>query len=122
MFSTAPQMRIHVDFAGFCMGKMLSIIYNSYLKWIDAIPMTNITSSSVIDCLRYTFSIHGIPYFIINDDGPSFASQYLNNFSELVLIKHLIIAWYHPSSNSATERLFETFKTSLKKIEKGKKS
>ena len=65
--TTAPWMRIHVDFAGLFLGKMFLIIYDSYSKWIDAIPVTNITSSAVIDCLRSTFSIHGIPYFIVSD-------------------------------------------------------
>ena len=43
--TAAPWMRIHIDFAGPFLGKMFLIIYGSYSKWIDAIPMTNITLS-----------------------------------------------------------------------------
>ena len=118
--TTAPWMRIHVDFAGPFLGKMFLIIYDSYSKWIDAIPMTNITSSAVIDCLRSTFSIHGIPYFIVSDNGPSLVSEEFKKFFKLNGIKHLTIAPYHPSSNGAAERSVQTFKTSLKKIIEGK--
>ena len=97
--------------------KMFLIIYDFYLKWIDAIPVTNITSSEVIDCLRCTFSIHGIPYFIVSDNGPSLASQEFNTFCKLNGIKHLMIDPYHPSPNGAAKCSVQTFKTSLKIIE-----
>ena len=113
-------MRIHVDFAGLFLEKMFLIIYDSYSKWIDAIPMTNITSSAVIDCLRSTFSIHGIPYFIVSDNGPSLVSEEFKKNCKLNGIKHLTIAPYHPSSNGAAECSGQTFKTSLKKIIEGK--
>ena len=118
--ATAPWMRIHIDFVDPFLGKMFVIIYDSYLKWIDAIPMTNITLSEVIACMRCTFSIHGIPYFIVSDNGPSLASQEFNTFCKLSRIKHLTIALYHPSSSGAAECLLQTFKTSLKKITEGK--
>ena len=82
--------------------------------------MTNITSSAVIDCLRSTFSIHGIPYFIVSDNGPSHVSEEVKTFCKLNGIKHLTIASYHPSSNGAAKHSVQTFKTSLKKIIEGK--
>ena len=118
--TAAPWMRIHTDFAGPFLGKMFLIIYDSYSKWIDAIPMTNITLSAVIDRLRCTFSVHVIPYFIVSDNGPSLASQEFNTFCRLNGIKHLTTALYHPSSNGAVEHSVQTFKTSSKKIIEGK--
>ena len=112
--------RIHIDFTGPFLGKMFLIIYDSYSKWIDTIPMTNITSSEVIDRLRCAFSIHRIPYFVVSDDEPSLASQEFNTFCKLNGIKHLMIAPYYPSSNGVAERFIQTFKTSLKKIIEGK--
>ena len=53
---------------------MFLIIYDSYLKWIDAIPVTIISSSAEIDRLRCSFSVHGIPYFIVSDNGTPLAS------------------------------------------------
>ena len=118
--TTAPWMRIDIDFPGPFLGKMFLIVYDSYSKWTDAILITNITSSEVIDRLRCTVSIHGIPYFIVSDNGPWLASQDFNTFCKLNGTKHLTIAPYHPSYNSAAERLVQMFKTSLKKIIEGK--
>ena len=72
--TAAPWVRIHIDFAGPFLGKMFLIIYDSYLKWVDAIPVTNISSPTEIDRLRCSFSIHGIPYFIVSDNGTPLAS------------------------------------------------
>ena len=89
-------------------------------EMVDAIPVTNITSSAVIDHLRCTFSIHGILYFLVSDNGPSLASQEFKTICKLNGIMHLMIAPYHPSSNGAAECLVQTFKTTLKKIIEGK--
>ena len=118
--TTAPWMRIDIDFPGPFLGKMFLIVYDSYSKWTDAILITNITSSEVIDRLRCTVSIHGIPYFIVSDNGPWLASQEFNTFCKLNGTKNLTIAPYHPSYNSAAERSVQMFKTSLKKIIEGK--
>ena len=51
--ATASWMRIHTDFGSSFLGKMFLIIYDSYSKWIDSIPITNRTLSAVIDHLRW---------------------------------------------------------------------
>ena len=99
---------------------MFLIIYDSYSKWNDAVPMISITSSAIIDRLRCTFCVHGIPYFIVSDNELLVASPEFNTFCKLNGIKHLTTAPYHPSSNVAAERSVQTFKTSLKKIIDGK--
>ena len=58
--------------------------------------------------------------FHVSDNGPSLASKKFNTFCKLNGIKHLTIAPYHPSSDSAAEHSVQTFKTSLKKIIEGK--
>ena len=113
--TTTRRMRIHFDFSGPYMGKIFLIIYDTYLKWIDATPMTNITSSAAINRLRCTFSIHGIPNFIICDNRPSLASQEFNTFCKSNGMKHLTIAPYHPSSNSAAECLVKHLKLHWRK-------
>ena len=113
--TTSPWVRLHIDFAGPFLDKMFFIIYDLFLKWINVIPMKNIKATSVISCLRNVFSTHGIPYFLVIDNGPLFSSQEFNEFCKVNGIKHLKIAPYHPSSNEAAERSVQIFKTALKK-------
>ena len=82
---------------------MFFIIYDSFLKWINVIPVKNIKATSAISCLRNVFSTHGIPYFLVSDNGSSFSRQEFNEFCKVNRIKHLKIAPYHPSSNGAAE-------------------
>ena len=118
--TTSPWVRLHIDFAGSFMDKMFFIIYDSYSKWINVIPMKKIKTVLVISCLRNVFSTHGIPCFLVSDNGTSFSSQEFDVFCKLNGIKNLKISPYHPSSNGAAERSVQTFKTALKKIVEGK--
>ena len=83
---------------------------------LNVILMINIKVTSVISCFRNVFWTHGIPYFLVSDNEPSFSSQEFNEFCKVNRIKHLKIAPYHPSSNGAAERSVQTFKTALKKL------
>ena len=66
------------------------IIYDSYSKSTDAVPMLNITLFEVINHLRCTFSIHGIPYFIVSNNGPLLARKEFHPTTLLnVQFKHL---------------------------------
>ena len=118
--TTSPWVRLYIDFTGPFLEKMFFIIYDLFLKWINVIPMKNIKATSVISCLRNVFSTHGIPYFLVRDNGSSFSRQEFNEFCKVKGIKHLKIAPYHPSSNGAAERSVQTFKTVLKNIIDGK--
>ena len=82
--------------------------------------MKKIKTVSVISCLRNIFSTHGIPYFLVSDNRPSFSSQEFDVFCKLNGIKHLKISPYQSSSNGAAKRFVQTFKTALKKIAEGK--
>ena len=77
---TTSWVRLHIDFAGPFFNKMFFIIYNSFSKWINVIPMKNIKVSSVISCLRNVFSTQGILYFLVSDNGPLFQVRNLMNF------------------------------------------
>ena len=97
-------MRIHIDLAGvFPAIFFFIIIQGSCSKMINGIPMTNRTSSAVIDRLICTTSILEIPYFIVSDNGPSLVSQEINTFCKLNGIKHLMITTYHPCSKGGAK-------------------
>ncbi|GFW98729.1 uncharacterized protein K02A2.6 [Trichonephila clavipes] len=56
-----PWQRIHVDYAGPFMGKIFFVVSDAYSKWIEVIPMKNITASFTTHHLRILFAHYGIP-------------------------------------------------------------
>ncbi|XP_055932001.1 uncharacterized protein K02A2.6-like [Argiope bruennichi] len=109
-----PWQRIHVDYAGPFMGKMFFVVSDAYSKWIEVIPMKNITASFTIHHLRILFAHYGIPLTLVSDNGTSFTSYEFRHFLKLNNIKHITSAPYHPASNGQAERIVQLFKASLK--------
>ena len=106
---------IHLDFVGPFLDKMFLILYDSYSRWIEAYPMSNITSEAGINNLRHSIATHWLLYIIVTDNGTSFTSNDFKKFNAIG-IKHVTSAPYHPSSNGPTERAVQTFKSSIKKV------
>ena len=74
-WSTAPWQRIHVDFAEIKGQQFLIIVSHSHSKWLEVFPMTNITATSAINVLRSVFARCGLPYEVVNDNGPQVVSE-----------------------------------------------
>ena len=85
----SPWVRIHLDFAGPYLGKMLLVLVDSYSKWLDVIPMPNTKTTSLVECLRYSFVTRGLPFVIVTDNGPSFISNEFKTFVQKNGIKHI---------------------------------
>ena len=97
---TAPWKRIHVDFAGPIMGKMLFVITDAHSKWPEVCVMSTTTSAKTI---------------VVSDNGPQFTSDEFRQFCQSNGVKHIRTSPYHPSSNGAAERLVGTVKQAIKK-------
>ena len=108
--TTKPWVRIHIDFAGPYLGKIFSVLTDTYSKWMNIYSMSDIKAVTLIDALRTSFAAHGLPYTIVRDNGPSFTSKEFKNFIHKNGIKYVTTAPYHPSSNGTAERAVQTFK------------
>jgi len=111
--------RLHVDFAGPFMGKMILVIVDAYSKWIDAHVMTTSTAEATVSRLRTTFATFGLPESVVSDNGPNFTSKHFKQFLERNGVQHTTVAPYHPSSNGLAERAVQTLKDGLRKMEYG---
>ena len=118
--SQTPWGRIHLDFAWPYLGKLFFVVSDSYSKWLDIMPMNSINTATLTQCLRQSFSIYGLSFLIVTDNGPSFASNEFKRFNDKSGIKQIFTARCHPSSNGMAERSVQTFKNDMKKIIEGK--
>ena len=109
-----PWSRLHLDFAGPYMGRVL-VIVDACSKWLDAYIMSTITSSKTIETLKTVFATHGLLQTIVTDNGSSFTSEKFKRFMDNNGIKHITSAPYHPSSNGQAERAVQTLKQGIKR-------
>ena len=114
-----PWSRIHVDFAGPFMGKMILVVVDSHSKWIEAIPMDTSTSEATISKLRIIFATHGLPEVLVTDNGRNFTSAEFAEFCKKNCVKHVRTAPYHPASNGLAERAVQVVKEGIKKMKSG---
>ena len=72
-------------------------------------------SCTVINKLRPLFARHGIPYVVVTDNGPHFASQEFAEFSEQWGFQHMTSSPNYRQSNGKAESAVKAAKLILKK-------
>jgi len=77
-----------------------------------------VLAKSTIKLLQEDFAHFGFPHTVVTDCAAIFKSEEFQEFYKENGIVHLIGAPYHPATNSAAERLIQTFKHALKKSTK----
>ena len=89
---TTPWDRVHVDFLGPFMGKMVMVVMDAHSKWPEAVIMTSTTAARTVAVLREIFARNGLPRQLVSDNGPvlrslnTFCATMELNTSELLLI------------------------------------
>ena len=99
-----PWDRIHIDYAGPILGKMILVIVDAHCKWIETHVIASATSSATIERLMMTFACHGLPRSIVSDNGSCFTSEEFKLFARTNGIRHIYSSLYHPASNGLAER------------------
>ena len=112
-----PWCRLHLDFAGPYLGRMILVLVDAHSKWLDVQIMDTITSEKTIARLPSIFATHGLPQQIVTDNAPTFTSQEFEKFTRQNGIKYTFSAPYHPSSNGLAERAVQTFKQALRQMQ-----
>ena len=113
-FPTEPWRRLHVDYAGPFLGKMLLIVVDAHSKWIDVEIVNSATAPVTVEKVRKIFATHGLLTTVVSDNGAVFTSEEFETFLERNGIHHIRITPYHPASNGQAERAVQTVKEGLK--------
>ena len=110
---TAPQQRVHVDFATH-QAKHYLIVVDAHSKWPEVIgPMKTTTADSTINAMRIIFARYGLPTQVVSDNGPPFQSAEYEELLRQNGIQRILVSAYHPSSNGLAERFVQTFKYAM---------
>lgn len=97
-------------------GKDFLIVVDTYSKFPEVVPISCLTSVTVIDKLKEMFARHGKPVVFCSDSGPQFSSADFNNFLKSWEISHHRMSTpTYSQSNGFIERHVQTVKKVIKK-------
>ena len=112
-----PWTRVHIDYAGPFMGAMLFVITDAHSKWVDVHLTKTTTAQETISKFRQTFATLGLPEIIVSDNEAVFTGLEFQMFLSNNGIIHRRSSPYHPSTNGRAERMIQTMKDGLRKLD-----
>ncbi|XP_043063564.1 uncharacterized protein K02A2.6-like [Drosophila ficusphila] len=113
-----PWSRLHIDFAGSFQGNTFFLVVDSFTKWLEVCPVKSTSASAAITFLQQLFATHGIPDEIVSDIGTAFTSEEFKLFTKNNRTRHIRSAPFHPATNGQAERMVQTMKSYLKKLDR----
>lgn len=79
--------------------RYMFVLIDYHSHWIATKMVATITTSSLIEFLKDTFSKEGIPSTLITDNGVQFTSDEMKQFMTTLSITHLKSPLYCPKAN-----------------------
>ncbi|XP_064482547.1 uncharacterized protein K02A2.6-like [Ornithodoros turicata] len=116
-FPERPWQKVAVDLF-YLSGKWFLLVTDYYSRYPELAPLTNLTSSAVIDHLKSIFARHGTPEVLISDNGPQFRRLVGSDFATFAKewsFEHRTSSPRFPQSNGFVEAAVRVIKLSLKK-------
>ena len=114
-----PFSRVVID----CVGPLprskqgyehLLTVMCSTTRYLEAFPLRNISTKSVVECLLKFFTTFGLPEVIQSDRGSNFTSHAFALAMRELGVKHITSSAYHPQSQGALERAHHGLKEMLR--------
>ena len=96
---------------------MLFVITDAHSKWVDVHLTKTATAQETISKLRQTFATFGLPKIIVSDNAAVFTGSEFQMFLSNNGIIHRRSSPYHPSTNGLAERMIQTIKDGLRKLD-----
>ena len=91
-----------------------------YSLWPEVYLLPSATSDTVIDALKQTFSINGIPEQLVSDNGSQYRSRTFRKFMTAWNVQHTTSSPRYPRSNGLAESMVKSVKKTIKKCVRSK--
>ena len=85
---TLPWEKVGTDI-GVVDGKHFMVLVDYYSNFIEAIPLQELNSRSVIRSIKTNIARYGIMKTLISDNGPQYASEEFKQFTNSYGITHI---------------------------------
>ena len=109
--------KIHMDIVGPLPPsqeyRYLLTVIDQFTRWAEAIPITNITASTVPVPSGWILRF-GVPSTVTTDQGRQFESTLWRHLMQLLGSTRIRTTAYHPAANGLIERFHRQLKASLK--------
>ena len=101
------------------MGNQFLLVIDAHTKWLDVHITTTTSTVATVEALRKSFSTFGLPEVVVSDNATGFKSEDFEALMQANGVKHVCTPPYHPSLNGSVERVVQTLKGGLKKLQAG---
>ena len=92
------------------------MVVDYYSRYPEVAHLGRDTSAQhVIDKMKEIFARHGIPDYLVSDNGPQYSSSLFTDFVRAYDFKHITSSPRYPRSNGAAERMVQTVKNLMRK-------
>ena len=108
-----PFQKVGVDLCEF-KGLQYLVIVDYYSRYIDLAHLPNITSLTVVNKMKHSFTHHGLPETVMSDNRMQFTSAEFKTFSVDWNFQHVTSSPHYPQSNREAERAVKSAKELLK--------
>ena len=90
-------------------SRFILVISDRFSKFTVAPPLKSISANDVAECLVADWIANfGVPLIILTDNGPQFASKFLQQVSAVLGVHQRFTSAYHPDTNGQAERFNRT--------------
>ena len=109
-----PWQRVATDLFTFENRNYL-VLVDYYSNFIELDYLADTSSQTVIHKLKMHFARHGVPDYVVSDNGPQYTSLEFRRFATTWKFKHVTTSPHYPQANGMAESVVKTRKTIMKK-------
>ena len=115
-FPKLPWQRVGTDLFEY-KGTQYVLVIDYFSRYIEIAKLSSTSSDAIITHLKSMFARHGIPQYVVSDNGPQYSSEIFCKFAKDYGFIHITSSPKYPQSNGEAERAVRTIKSLLKKAD-----